>query len=83
MSHPAESATEPAAAAAEITVQLDGQSHAVPAGATLADLVASLGHAPQAIATAINAQFVPRDERAATPLKPGDQVMLFQPIVGG
>ena len=68
---------------AEITLLLDGQPHHVPAGSTLAGLVQALGHAPEGIATAVNAQFVPRSARASLQLREGDQVMLFQPIVGG
>lgn len=68
---------------ATLTIELDGQAHAVPKGNTLADVVAALGYTEQAIATAVNHQFVARGQRAQTPLHSGDQVMLFQPIVGG
>ena len=64
-------------------IQLDGQPHPVTTGTSLADLVASLGHAEQAVATAVNQAFVSRRQRAATILQAGDQVVLFQPIVGG
>lgn len=64
-------------------IQLDGQAHAVPQGSSLADLVAALGYAEQAIATAVNHSFVARGQRAQAVLQAGDQVMLFQPIVGG
>ncbi len=66
-----------------LTIELDGQAHAVPKGSTLADIVAALGHAEQAVATAVNHNFIARGQRAHTPLHNGDQVMLFQPIVGG
>jgi sulfur carrier protein len=66
-----------------LTIELDGQAHAVPKGSTLADIVAALGHAEQAVATAVNHHFIARSQRAQTPLHTGDQVMLFQPIVGG
>lgn len=65
------------------TVQLDGRPHEVPDGSTLAALVAALGHAPNAVTTAVDGQFVPRDQRAAQVLQPGAAVLLFQPIVGG
>ena len=65
------------------TVQLDGNPHEVPDGSTLADLVESLGHAPQAVTTAIDGEFVARARRAAHGLQPGAAVLLFQPIVGG
>ncbi len=66
-----------------ITVRLDGQPHALPAGTTLAALVASLGQAPQAVGTAVNGLFVPRAQREACVLQADDAVLLFQPIVGG
>ena len=56
-----------------MTIQLDGRPHQVGAGSTLADLVAALGHAPEAVARHAR-------ERA---LAEGDAVLLFQPIVGG
>jgi sulfur carrier protein len=46
-------------------------------------VLAELGHAPEAVATAVNGQFVPRAQRALTPLRPGDALTLFQPITGG
>lgn len=66
-----------------INIELDGQAHTVPHGSTLADIVAALGYAEQAVATAVNHQFIARGQRTQTPLHSGDQVMLFQPIVGG
>ena len=35
------------------------------------------------IATALNAQFLPRTQRASTELKPGDALTTFAAIVGG
>jgi len=66
-----------------ITIALDGQPRRVPAGTALADLVAQLGHAPEAVSTAVNGDFVARGARAAHVLMEGDAVLLFQPIVGG
>ena len=66
-----------------LTVVLDGQPHAFPTGSTLAELVASLGHAPNAVASAVNGVFVPRGQRDTCLLQGGDAVLLFQPIVGG
>ncbi|MDO5291024.1 MAG: sulfur carrier protein ThiS [Pseudomonadota bacterium] len=66
----------------EIGIQLDGQPHAVAFGTTLADLVAALGHAPEAVSTALNGEFVARAARQRV-LAEGDAVLLFQPIVGG
>ncbi|MES2184496.1 MAG: sulfur carrier protein ThiS [Pseudomonadota bacterium] len=66
-----------------VLVRLDGRPHPVPAGSTLADLVAAAGHTPEAVATAIGGDFVPRGQRAARVLHTDDAVLLFQPIVGG
>lgn len=68
---------------AGVEIELDGLAHTVPAGTTLAELVSRLGHADQAVATALNQSFVARPLRAQAVLQPGDQVLLFQPIVGG
>jgi sulfur carrier protein len=51
--------------------------------ATLADLVSALGQPPQALATAVNGEFVPRAVRASVQLREGDAVFTFQPITGG
>ena len=75
--------TESSTATAVITLQLDGQPHRVPAGTTLAQLVEQLGHAPEAVSTAVNGDFLARGQRAARVLGEGDAVLLFQPIVGG
>ena len=72
-----------AAVAGTLVVQLDGKPFPLPAGSSLADLVAAAGHAPEAVATAVGGDFVPRGQRASRPLGEGDAVLLFQPIVGG
>ena len=66
-----------------ITIQLDGRPHELPDACTLAALVDALGHAPHAIATAVDGVFVPRAQRAEITLCDGVAVLLFQPIVGG
>lgn len=68
---------------ASVSVLLDGRAQTLPAGSTLADLVATLGHAPEAVATAVNGQFVPRGQRGEFSLVDQHSVLLFQPIVGG
>ena len=67
----------------ELQVQVDGKPHAVAACGTLADLVASLGHDPKTIATAVNGEFVARGRRGEHYLRHGDRVNCFQAIVGG
>ena len=80
---PGTTAPQATDAAPTIDVLLDGHPRAVPVGSTLAALVHALGHAPDAVGTAVNGLFVPRAARAACVLQPGDAVLLFQPIVGG
>lgn len=67
----------------DIVIHLCGSPHPVPADSSLAELVAALGHAHDAVATGLNGDFVRRDLRAGTVLAAGDKVLIFQPIVGG
>ena len=64
-------------------ITVNGEPRAIAEETTLADLVAALGQAPQALATAVNGEFVPRDARAGVRLGEGDAVYTFQPITGG
>ena len=64
-------------------IRLDDQPLSVDEGCTLAQLLAQLQRAPDSVATALNGCFVARDARPGTVLADGDQVLLFQPIVGG
>lgn len=66
-----------------ITVRLDDRAVALPAGATLAQLLEQEHREPGAVATALNGLFIARDARARTTLRDGDLVLFFQPIVGG
>ncbi len=66
-----------------ITITVNGEPRELAEGSTLADLVALLVDSPQALATAVNGDFVARDARAARLLQAGDQVFTFQPITGG
>lgn len=66
-----------------ISVTVNGEVREVPEGSSLADLVAQLADTPQALATAVNQEFVARDARATRVLQAGDQVFTFQPITGG
>ena len=66
-----------------LQITVNGEPRTVPESATLADLVSTLGQAPQALATAVNGDFVPRAARESVPLREGDAVFTFQPITGG
>ena len=70
-------------AEARVLIQLDGAPHLLAPGTSLAALVEQLGHAPTAVGTAVNGSFVARAQRQDRVLDPGDEVLLFQPIVGG
>jgi len=67
----------------DIDIELNGAAHAVPAGASLHDLVASLGLTGQALALAVNRSVVPRERWAGTKLAAGDQVDVVRAIGGG
>lgn len=69
-----------------MNVELNGRCIQLDAGATVADAVAyaerTLGlRAPFAVA--LNLQFVPRAQYAATPLRDGDRLEIITPITGG
>lgn len=70
-----------------LTIQTDRGPLSLPAGATLADALAQLlqGSArdADAIATAVNGEFVARSARAHHVLRDGDTVLCFSPITGG
>ncbi|MCA0311196.1 MAG: sulfur carrier protein ThiS [Proteobacteria bacterium] len=66
-----------------VRIRLGEAERELPAGSSVADVVQLLGHAPEAVSTAVNGEFVARAARAARRLADGDQVLLFQPIVGG
>jgi sulfur carrier protein len=51
--------------------------------ATLAELLAELGHTPQSVATAVNGAFVPRGTRDQVKLGTGDRVEIVAPRQGG
>jgi len=66
-----------------IAIRLNQDTLQLPDGATPATLVASLDKPPAALATAVNGDFVPRDQREQHVLRDGDAVMTFEPITGG
>jgi sulfur carrier protein len=66
-----------------IVITLNGEARKLPAGQTLADLIAALDAPPPSLATAVNGEFVARETRAERELNDGDAVFTFQPITGG
>ena len=65
-----------------VRIRLGEAERELPAGSSVADVVQLLGHAPEAVSTAVNGEFVARGARERV-LVAGDVVLLFQPIVGG
>ncbi len=46
-------------------------------------LLEEIGADARWVATALNGEFVPRDERAATPIADGDRIEIVAPMEGG
>jgi sulfur carrier protein len=65
------------------SVIVNGQAHGWRLGITVADILAERGDDGDAVATAVNTRFVPRDARPETPLWPDDRLVVFSAIVGG
>jgi sulfur carrier protein len=64
-------------------VQVNGESREVPAGTTVADLVADLAASGQRFAVEINEELVPRSGHASRALAEGDRVEVVHAIGGG
>ena len=64
-------------------IRLNGKSHTLATGATLATLVADLGRKPELVAIERNGDIVPRDRYADTSLESGDQIEIVQFVQGG
>ena len=67
----------------EATVRLNEQTLPWREGLTLAALLGAQQVNAEQVATAVNGAFVPRTQREATVLQPGDTVLTFRAIVGG
>jgi sulfur carrier protein len=74
---------DPTSIDAPTIVNVNGAPHPIEPGTSVAALIASLGHAPESVAVAVDAVFVPRSLRAERLLHGGEQLTCFQPIVGG
>ncbi|MFF8552173.1 sulfur carrier protein ThiS [Streptomyces sp. NPDC015501] len=66
-----------------VSVSVNGEVRAVPAGTDLGALVAALTRAPAGVAAAVNESVVPRGRWAATPLGEGDRVEVLTAVQGG
>jgi len=66
-----------------VQVIVNDEPRVVDAGATVADLVASLGLGPRRIAVELNRAVVPRADYGATALQDGDAVEIIHFVGGG
>ena len=64
-------------------IWLNGETREVPAGYTLADLIAELDLAERRLAVEINQAIVPRSGYAQRPLRESDRVEIIQAVGGG
>lgn len=72
-----------AMAANPMQIQLNGEPHQLPAGQTVADLLARLDLSGRRLAVELNRDIVPRSAHATTVLSEGDQVEVVHAIGGG
>ncbi|MEO0635908.1 MAG: sulfur carrier protein ThiS [Pseudomonadota bacterium] len=63
-------------------IVLNGEERDVEA-ANLADALQALDYGDAIVATALNGEFIPHDQREATPLKEGDAIEVLAPMQGG
>jgi sulfur carrier protein len=63
-------------------IRLNGEAREI-AARTLDALVIELDLPGEAVATAVNQEFVPRGERAETTITAGDAVEILSPMQGG
>ncbi len=68
-----------------VNVTLNGDPHELPAGATVASVVASLPGAPggRGVAVAVEGEVVPRAEWPSTELREGARVEVVVAVQGG
>ncbi len=70
-------------AANSMQIQLNGEPYELPAGETVADLLARLELTGRRLAVELNRDIVPRSAHASTALSEGDQVEVGPAIGGG
>ncbi|WP_327119434.1 sulfur carrier protein ThiS [Streptomyces sp. NBC_01341] len=75
--------TQPVPAGVPVSVSVNGEHRALPAGTALDTLVAALTAAPSGVAAAVNEAVVPRGQWSATALADGDRVEILTAVQGG
>ena len=71
------------AVAAEITVRVNGDERAVPAGLSVAGLLAHLGLEPRMVVVEQNGDILRRESYAEAAVRAGDQLELVHFVGGG
>ena len=66
-----------------MNVSVNGETHEVPAGATVAALLADLGLAGRPVAVERNLEIVPKSAHGTTPLADGDRIEIVTMVGGG
>jgi sulfur carrier protein len=66
-----------------LDLTVNGEPRRVPAGATVADLVAGLGSDPRSVAVERNGDLVPRAQFGGTALAGGDRIEVVRFVQGG
>jgi len=74
---------QPADTATSLEIQLNGEPHRLPAGATLLDLLDGLGRDPRTVAIERNGDIVPRARYGETRLAAGDRLEVVHFVQGG
>ncbi|MFJ7907822.1 sulfur carrier protein ThiS [Kitasatospora sp. NPDC096204] len=67
----------------EIALTVNGEPRRLPAGTTLAEVVASVSAANTGVAAALNEAVVPRGSWPATALDTGDRIEILTAVQGG
>ncbi len=66
-----------------LNVRLNGEDHAVPADASLLDLLSGLGKDPRVVAIELNGSIVPRGAFGDRRLAAGDRIEIVEFVQGG
>jgi sulfur carrier protein len=66
-----------------VIVHVNGESRELPAGTTVATVVAEAGDRPRGVAVAVDAEVVPRGRWHERELRAGDRVEILTAVQGG
>ena len=67
----------------ELEITVNGEAVQLPAGSTVAELVAARGLRPEQVAVEVNREIVPRASHAEHPLASGDRIEIVTMVGGG